>query len=52
MIAGRMRSLFVVMPTPNSADVIQVFFSDDDEFVKALELQRLDESLHVRTQIW
>ena len=51
MIAGRVRSFFVVVAAPDSADVIEVFLRDDDEFVEAFELQRLDESLDVGSQI-
>ena len=50
MIAGRVRSFFVVVAAPDSADVIEVFLRDDDEFVEAFELQRLDESLDVGSQ--
>ena len=46
-----MRSLFVVMPTPDSADVIQVFFGDDDKLVQALELQSLDEPFDMGPQV-
>ena len=38
------------MAAPDSADVIEVFLRDDDEFVEAFELQRLDESLDVGSQ--
>jgi hypothetical protein len=51
MIAGRVRSFFVVVAAPDSADVIEMFLRDDDEFVETLELQRLDESLDVGPQI-
>ena len=51
MIAGRVRSIFVVVAAPDSADVIEMFVCDDDEFVETLELQRLDESLDVGPQI-
>ena len=51
VIAGRMRSLFVVMPTPDSADVIQVFFGHDDKLVQTFKLKSLDESLDVGPQI-
>jgi hypothetical protein len=46
-----MRSLFVVMPTPDSADVIQVFFGHDDKLVQTFKLKSLDESLDVGPQI-
>jgi len=51
MIAGRVRSIFVVVAAPDSADVIEMFVCDDDEFVETLELQRLDESLDVGSQV-
>lgn len=51
MIAGRVRSFFVVVAAPDSADVIEMFLRDDDEFLETLELQRLDESLDVGPQI-
>lgn len=50
LIAGRMRSFFVVVPTPDSADVVQVFFGDDNELVETLELQSLDESFDMGPQ--
>ena len=46
-----MRSFSVVVATPDSADVIQVFFGDDNELVETLELQRLDEALDVGPQL-
>ena len=51
MFPCRMRSFFVVVAAPDSADVIEMFLRDDDEFVETLELQRLDESLDVGPQI-
>ncbi len=39
------------MAAPDSADVIEMFLRDDDEFFETLELQRLDESLDVGPQI-
>ena len=46
-----MRSFVVVIPAPDSADLIEVFLRDDDKFIETLELQRLDESLDVGPQI-
>lgn len=39
------------MAAPDSAEVIQVLFRDDDELVQALELQRLHESLDLCPQV-
>ena len=52
MIAGGVRSFFVVMPTPDSADVIEMLFGDNHELVQALTFKRLDESLDMGSQIW
>jgi len=46
-----MRSFFVVMPTPDAADVIEMFFGNNDKLIEALELQRLDETLNVSPQV-
>ena len=51
VISGRVRSFFVVVTTPDAADVIEMLFGNDDEFVQTFELQRLDESLDVGSQI-
>lgn len=51
MIAGRVRSFFVVVAAPDSADVIEMFLRDDDKLIEALKLQRLDEALDVGPQI-
>lgn len=51
MISGRMRSLFVVMTAPDSVDVIEMLFGNDDKLIKALELQRLDEAVDMGPQI-
>lgn len=51
IIAGGVRSFFVVMATPDSADVIEMLFGDDHKFVQALELQSLDESCDMGPQI-
>ena len=50
MITRGIRSFVVVIPAPDSADLIEVFLCDDDEFIETLELQRLDESLDVGSQ--
>ncbi len=52
VIAGRMRSFLVVMPTPDSAHMVKMFFGHDHKLIQALELQRLNESLDVGPQIW
>lgn len=51
MIAGRMRSYFVVMPTPNSAHMVEMFFGYDHKLTQALELQCRNESLDAGSQI-
>ncbi len=51
MITRAMRSFFVVLPTPDAADVIQVLFSHDHELVQAFELQCLDEPFDMCPQI-
>ncbi len=51
MIAGGVWSFFVVVAAPEATDVVQMTFTHDDEFVQALKLQRLDESLDVGSQI-
>ena len=51
MIASRMRSFLVVVPTPDSAHMIEMFFGDDHELVQALELESLNETFHMGPQI-
>jgi len=51
MLARGMRTFLVVVPTPNSADVIQMLFCDDHKLVQTFELQSLDESFDMGSQI-
>lgn len=46
-----MRPFFVVVPTPNAADIVQMTFTHDHELVQTFKLKSLDESLDVRPQI-
>jgi len=39
-----MSPLLVVVVTPDTERMVEMFLDHDDELVKALELQRLDES--------
>ena len=52
MIPKLMWPLIVVMNTPFAADVVQMPLSHDHEFVETFVFQALDESLHVRSQVW
>ena len=51
VIAGRVRSLFVVVAAPDAADVIQMLFGNDDKLIEALRLQCLDEAFDVGSQV-
>jgi hypothetical protein len=44
MFPRRMWAFFVIMAAPHPANVIQMFFGDDDKLVQTLEFQRLNES--------
>jgi len=47
VITGGMRPLFVVVTTPDSADVVEMLFRHDHELVQTFEFQSLNETLAV-----